>query len=163
MKTISLFISILILLFLSFEISYAQKENKIKTFACKIITQKGNVYQSLLLGTDWEDITNKPIYSELNSEGNAKYQINTDKDGVNLLNASFIGDELQIDLNLSKPSILNFYLVNMNGIKIANWKDNTQIGKTRIAKEFQDLSSGLYLLMVLSNEIAVQTLKLIKY
>lgn len=153
MRTIIIFSLIAIL---SYSVGFAQKQNSIKSYACKIITLKGKVYQSLLLGTDWYELP-----SNHSENAFAKTSIKS-KDADNAT-AHLDGNNVIINIKLDKYTVLNFNLITLNGLRIASWQENVGAGGTTISKELSELSSGIYILTINSGGNPVKVLKLIRY
>ncbi len=141
---------IILITFIAFPIlSYSTNMENKKHFACKLVMNNGKVFQTLLLGKDWKEISQ-----------NEKPMINNQKT-FEITDFNFNDQDLYLEINSVANETLNLQVYSIDGSLHYQNKIFVQTGNNSMNIKIPDNFKRIKLLTI-SDNYNIRTIKLIK-
>jgi hypothetical protein len=122
-----------------------------KSFACRLELKDGRIFQTLILGTDWKEITPKKAETPQTVTGSLK-----------ILNHKIVGDNLAIEIITEENSSLSTTIYNLLGEKISLERFSVSKGNGTLFIPLKGLPIGVYICEI-SNNKTKKVFKFLKF
>jgi len=134
-------IFVILLMFILVQ-SFGWGKSMRKSFACRLELKNGRVFQTLILGTDWREITPKKTEISQTSVGNFE-----------ISNFKIVDGNLFIEFKIDEPTSVRINIYNLLGEKVVCEVHSLSKGNGTFFVPIKSLPYGVYICEVSSDSI----------